>query len=47
MELLRLKAINIVKSAAEGDLDSFEQIVLLYQDKVYSLSLKLLSLIHI
>jgi len=40
MELLRLNA-DIVKSAANGDLSSFEQIVLLYQDKVYSLSLKL------
>lgn len=40
MELLRLNA-DIVKSAVNGDLRSFEQIVLLYQDKVYSLSLKL------
>jgi len=41
MELLRLKTAEIVKSAANGDIGSFEQIVLMYQDKVYSLSLKL------
>jgi len=41
MELLRQRAADIVKSAANGDLGSFEQIVLLYQDKVYSLSLRL------
>lgn len=41
MELLRLKAADIVKSASRGDTASFEQLVLLYQDKVYSLSLRL------
>jgi RNA polymerase sigma-70 factor (ECF subfamily) len=41
MELLRLKAADIVKSASLGDIASFEQLVILYQDKVYSLSLKL------
>jgi len=41
MELLRLKTAEIVESAANGDIGSFEQIVLMYQDKVYSLSLKL------
>jgi len=41
MELLRQRTADIVKGAANGDLGSFEQIVLLYQDKVYSLSLRL------
>jgi len=41
MELLRLKTAEIVRSAANGDIASFEQIVIMYQDKVYSLSLKL------
>jgi len=41
MEILRQRTADIVKGAANGDLGSFEQIVLLYQDKVYSLSLRL------
>jgi len=41
MELLRLNAADIVKSASRGDTASFEQLVLMYQDKVYSLSLRL------
>jgi len=41
MELLRLNAADIVKSASRGDIASFEQLVLMYQDKVYSLSLRL------
>ncbi len=41
MELLRHKVADIVKSAADGDIGAFEQIVLFYQDKVYSLSLRL------
>lgn len=41
MELLKQQAIHYIKSAIQGDLRSFEQLVILYQDKVYSLSLKL------
>jgi len=43
MELLRQRGADIVKSAANGDVGSFEQLVLLHQDKVYSLSLKLIG----
>jgi len=41
MELLKQQVTHFVRSAIQGDLGSFEQLVLMYQDKLFSLSLKL------
>jgi len=41
MELLDSQAIDIVKKAVKGDMHSFEKLLYMYQDKVFSWSMKL------
>lgn len=41
MELLRQQSTQTVKAAIKGDTASFEQLVQMYQNRVYSLSLRL------
>lgn len=41
MELLRQQTAQTVQSATNGDIAAFEQLLLMYQDRVYSLSLRL------
>lgn len=41
MELLKQQAEHFIRSAINGDIGSFEQLVVIYQDRVFSLALKL------
>ena len=41
MELLKQQAALFVRSAIQGDTGSFEQLVILYQDRIYSLAVRL------
>jgi len=46
MELLRQQATHTVKAAIKGDTASFEQLVQIHQNRVYSLSLRLTGTAH-